>query len=264
MKPWAVALLLISASPAVAQQKQDDPLKEMQYGQRVELILRSGFGVLGKLIPFTDPATGDEIPLAQAKTILLDMSLEYPDMGGSKDPLSGKFLPNLVGFERLQVKSSRRLPSLTPEEVLARERAREDAYARILAEEAGRRRREQEVEEARKSEIEERRKKKKMEEAKSSVEGKLKQEVERFVQARGIYEKFPPPEWGPERLKTINGKPVLGQKPTPEETEFLDNYGEWIWYQGKLQEEKQKTEGSAEEPKKEEPKPEEPKKEEPQ
>ncbi len=261
MKASVLAILLAAASPAFSQDKKDDPFKDCQYGQRVELTLRSGFGVFGKLTPYKKDPMNDEsdVPLAVTKTILLDMSLEYPELGGSKDPISGKFVANIVGLERAQVKAVRILPNLSEEEVKARLQARDDALGRILAEDAHRRKLEADIEDQRRKEAEERAKKKRADEAKT-LEGQLKQQAERIAKARALYEKFPPEAWGSDKLKEIKNKSVLGQIPTPEESEFIENIELWMFYKAYLENQDKK-----EPPKdlpKDEPKKEEPKKEE--
>jgi len=239
MKPIMTAAVLAAlAAPAVAQEK--DPFKDFQYGHRVEIILRSGFGVLGKLHPYTEaPANnefvGKRVELAKTKTILLDMSLEYPEMGGRLDEVTRQIEPHLMGFERNQVKSVRRLPDMTPEEVKARMKAREEALARILAEESNRRQAEQELEAERKKEQAERDKKRRAEEFKDA-EGKLKQAAEKLQRAREAYEKYPPPDWSPEKLTLIiKQKSLLKQQLSPEEQGFQDALEDWLFYKNHLE-----------------------------
>ncbi len=253
MKAWSAAIVLAMASPAMAQTKED-PLKDSLYGHRVEIMLRSGFGVLGQIVTDTEGSIVKEQDLAKARTILLDMSLEYPELGGRKAIESGgKFIPNIVGFERNQIKSVRRLPDMSPEDVKAREAQREEAYARILAEEASRRKMEAEIESARKKEIEDRLKKKREEEGKTEA-GKMQVLAERVQKAAAIYEKYGAS--APDTLKAIEGKNLRKQPLSDEDKQLLKDFPEWAWYKANYVDEKPK------EPPKEEPKKEEEKKEE--
>ena len=43
-----------------------------------------------------------------------------------------------------------------------------------------------------------------------------------------VFRRFPPPEWGPEKIKEIQGR-TLRKQPIPiEEREFLERYDEWV------------------------------------
>jgi hypothetical protein len=255
MKPAAVAAILaVLAAPAFAQQKRDDPLKESAYGHRVEIMLTSGFGLLGKIIQ--SPYQGDETDLSKARQLFLDMSLEYPEMGGRRDPISGKIEPNLFGFDRKMVKSVRRLPDLTAEEVAQREKLREEALARLLVEEANRRKAEAEAEAARRKETEDATRKKRAEDAKTT-EGQLRQAAERLEKGREAYEKYPPSEWGPERLKAIQQKNITRVPMSVEEKGFIDSLDDWMYYDTYLKNKdlpKPPPTGETKEPPKESPK----------
>ena len=102
---------------------QEDPLKGIRMGDRVELTLRSGFAVRGKLVQSglnddgavvlsADPA----VDLAKLGRFTLDVSLENPELPGGE-----------MGVERVNIQSARKLKELTIEEARAMEKLRQAA-----------------------------------------------------------------------------------------------------------------------------------------
>lgn len=240
MKAIALMTGLLLAGSAWAQDAAQDPLKEYKLGDRVELTLKSNFAIQGKLIS----TTADLTELEKMTVITLDISTEYASLSGH------------MGVERHQIKSVRRLPRLSPAELEARDKARQQALKRLALEDSVKRKRlaEQELEdEALKAEEEKRGKEKERE----GVAGELKAQAEMLEKGAALYAKFPPPEWGAEKLKEISNKSITKVPVLPDETEFVAGYDLWLGYKMHMDKKtlEDKTKSATEEPKKTEPAP---------
>ncbi|MBI4565505.1 MAG: hypothetical protein HY716_12495 [Planctomycetes bacterium] len=232
------------------QDTRPDPLKDLRVGDRVEISLISGYGFIGRILP-EDPrfpsAKRDErireltdeekaAAVQGMKVIYLDVSEEFAGLKSGR-----------LGVSRALIRSARKLPGLTPAELEARAKAREQALIRMAEEDAARRSlmAEAELEEAKEREDAERRKKER--EAKEVVGGLN----EMLQKGKALFEKFPPSAgWGPEKIKELQNKTILRIFPTEEEIDFMNNYESWLQYklyteQQALKEE-QKKEGPAE------------------
>lgn len=210
MRGLATLSLVLAAAPAFAQ--ATDPLKDMKYGDRVDITLRSGFNIIGILTP----ASPDDRDLSKSRIVILDLSLEFPELVGRKLE-SGGFSKNLFGFHRHQIKTARKLRELSAEEVAAREKQREAELGRVLAEEAKRRK---DVAEREAKEREEAEKRAKEERAKNKLTA-LDAAKKEYVEAKALADRFSLPEWGPDRLKLIQQKIMNKTTPLPQEQEFV-------------------------------------------
>lgn len=239
MRTYSLLFVLAFAGPAAAQDPPRDPLKDLKLGDRVEINLKTGFSIQGKLIAI-DPKVTE---LEKMQVITLDISWEYPELKGH------------VGVERIHIKSSRKLPVLTPDELAARDKARQEALKKMETEDTARRarmaEREMEIEKTRR-EAEKREKAEKM----KGVGAELEAKAEMMKKGAELFAKFPPEGgWGPDRAKQIAQKTITNVPATPDEREFIANIALWLQYRSYLEEKKLKgkEEEAVEEPKKEPP-----------
>ncbi len=102
---FLAAALVLSASVRAAAQEKDDVFKGkgVKMGDRVELTLRSGFAIRGKLVQVGIDDTGrvvttadPAVDLAALDEIIIDMTMEYPDISG------------VMGVERVQIREVRK------------------------------------------------------------------------------------------------------------------------------------------------------------
>jgi len=243
MKPLAVLLTLAFVPAASAQDAPRDPFKDFKVGDRIQISLRSGFVLQGQILS-SDPKV---TTLEKMQTIILDVQWEYPELKGH------------IGVERIHVKSVKRLPILSKEELAERDKARQAALKRMDAEDMARRsrlaEREIEIENARR----EAEKKEKLEKSKG-LGADLEAKAELLKKGAALHEKFPPSAgWGPEKLKEISMKTITKVPATNDEREFAENIATWLEYKKYLEDEAMKTkekeavEGPKPEVKKEEP-----------
>ena len=123
MKALVAVLFAAVSTTALAQDPPRDPLKDFKVGDRVELVLVTGFSVQGQIIA-RDPKISE---LPKMTVITLDIGWEYPELKGH------------VGVERIHIKTAKKLPILTPDDLAARDKARAEALKKMEAEDQGRR-----------------------------------------------------------------------------------------------------------------------------
>jgi hypothetical protein len=222
MKSLVVLLFLAVAGTAAAQEPARDPLKDFKVGDRIELILRNGFSIMGEIIAVDPKAT----ELEKMKVITLDVGWEYPELKGH------------VGVERIHVKAAKKLPHLGDKEVQAREKARQDALKRMEGEDNARRARIA----ARDLELEEERKAAEAKDQAEKMKGlgaDLEAKAAMLKKGAELYAKFPESAgWGPEKLKAIGLKTITQVPASADEREFLANYETWQKYKTYLEEQK--------------------------
>ncbi|HZN61849.1 MAG TPA: hypothetical protein VFC90_05540 [Planctomycetota bacterium] len=226
MKSLVALLFLAVAGPAAAQAQDPprDPLKDFKIGDRIELILRNGFSIMGEIIA-VDPKTTD---VTKMKVITLDVGWEYPELKGH------------IGVERIHVKAARRLPHLGDKEVKAREKARQDALKRMEAEDNSRRA----LIAARDLEAEEERKAAEKKEQAEKLKGlgkDLEAKAEMLKKGAELHAKYPESAgWGVEKMKAIGMKTITQVPATTDERDFMQNYETWVKYKAYLEEQKTK------------------------
>lgn len=165
-------------------------------------------------------ATAPQAPMAvdyvQERALTLDLSWEYPGLNGT------------FTIPKDQIRAIRKLQALDPK-ILAeleqeKKRLREDLERQnrerqALNEEYDRQAAKAAEEAARLS----------REKQEGAEEGeRLLREAERLKKALEIYRRFPPPEWGPQKLEEIRGRAVRKQPLSPEDQEFLQNIELWL------------------------------------
>jgi len=226
MKSLVALLFLAVAGPAAAQAQDPprDPLKDFKIGDRIELILRNGFSIMGEIIA-VDPKTTD---VTKMKVITLDVGWEYPELKGH------------IGVERIHVKAARRLPHLGDKEVKAREKARQDALKRMEAEDNSRRA----LIAARDLEAEEERKAAEKKEQAEKLKGlgkDLEAKAEMLKKGAELHARFPESAgWGPDKMNQIVLKTRTQVPANADEAEFAKNIEVWMQYKAYLAELKTK------------------------
>jgi hypothetical protein len=218
----ALSCLLILAFPALAaaQEGPRDPLKDIKIGDRVQVELRTGFSIQGQIIS-TDPKI---TAVEKMPVITLDVKWEYPELKG------------YVGIERIHIKSVTKLPRLDAKELEARDKAREEALKKMMAEDSARRARMAETElegERAKKEAEKKEKGEKL----KGVGAELEAKAEMLKKGAELYAKYPPSDgWGPEKAKEIAQKTITKVPATEAERDFISNMDVWLQYQNYLKE----------------------------
>ena len=247
---------------------QEDVYKKLALGDRVQVTFRSGATVIGNLVPppsrgpikptvqkaasgGTTPASVKIAPPApvpavsidysKEASLTLDLSWEYPGLNGTMTLLKDQ-IKAIQKLEKLDAAMRHRVEE---EREKIRKQVEADDAERKAAEEA---RDQAAVDAAKKAEAEE-----KATAAASSEGEKVVQAAEELSKGLELLAKFPPPEWGPEKLKEFQGKSVRRQILTPDEREFLEGFEQWL--KAKTWKENQKSESSTEEKKTEEKKP---------
>lgn len=159
---------------------------------------------------------GQAVDYTKESALTLDLSWEYPGLSG------------YITIPKDQIKSVRKLQKLDKETRDKLDELRKQI--KIELEEANRARKaENEAREKAAAEAAARAEKEAQAAAGATNEGeKLVKEAEELKKALAIYAKFPPPEWGEERLKQIAAKSVARIQPTAEEKEFQENIGLWL------------------------------------
>ncbi|MHC4606012.1 MAG: hypothetical protein ACYTAF_03660 [Planctomycetota bacterium] len=254
----ALTALLLAACTAAAQEGYD----KVKVGDRIDIILKNG-NSLGGLVKLParltikehlDVKTPEAFDLSKETDITLDLSAFNPALGSGAR----------ITLHRSAIASIRILDPLTPAEKKRLKEALEREKERIQRDEDDRRAREVK----RNEEIEKAAAARKELDDKAEESANTEEEKARLKKALAVYQKFPPPAWGPERQKEIARKNFLHLPVTLDELEFQENIDLWYeahqFYQKTQKEidesEKKKTEeAEKEETKKEEKK--EPKKE---
>jgi hypothetical protein len=222
---------------AAADETPDEVYKRLAPGDRIEVTFLSGNTFTGKLLGFpreSELGDGGQDYL-KAKTFTIDVSLEYPGLDGT------------MTIAKTQIRRVRKLQQLTPEQVkrLEEEKKRiEEAKKNPpkpppkpapppapaeTAEKPGGTPKPEEAEKEKPLTPEE--------EAKKREEmAKYKEEL--LKKGKVAYEKFPPPDWGPDREKAIRLKLSRRQALNAVEVEFFQHFPAWDTYRRSLEEKK--------------------------
>ncbi len=209
-----IGTLALAGFLAAGQETPDEVYKRLALGDRVEITLRSGATLTGKLVAPAreagEPAAG-ALDFTKEKALSLDMSIEYPGLSGT------------MTVRKDQIKSLRKVQNLTPDQV------------RKLEEE--------------KRKIEEDRKAPKPPPAapppaeaekpkpspKPSAEDEAKKKEDQLKKGAALYAKFPPSDWGPDRNAGIRLKLARSQALTPQEREFHEGFPLWDMHRQTLE-----------------------------
>lgn len=183
-------------------------------------------------------ATAPEAPAAvdymRERAVTLDLGWEYPGLNGT------------ITIPKDQILAIRKLQALDP-----KIRAELEQEKKRLQEDIERQNRERQAlneeydRQAAKAAEEAARLAREKQEGADEGERVLK-EAERLKKALEIYRRFPPPEWGPQKLEEIRGRAVRKQPLSPDDQEFLQNID--LWLEAKSHHEKKKGETRPSEP----------------
>ncbi len=205
--------------------QQEDPIK---MGDRVEITLKSGFAVRGRLVQTTIGDDGraaftadPNVDLAKLTILLLDLSWDHPELSGE------------MGVERVNIQSMRKLRQLTPAEARELEKRRQEALARAQKEDDARRAAAAREDKARLDELEALAKAKREKDLDRDV-GERKAKADSLARGRAAYEKFPPPQWSADTLKEIEQKRRLRLPVSEEMQEFERTYADRALYESEL------------------------------
>ncbi len=234
--------LLLLAVPAAA---QENPYANLALGDRVQITFRSGNAVTGTLIAVTpDPSVKvEKLDYTKEKALTIDLSWEYPGINGAMTVPKDQ----IVTFQKLQKLDDATLRRLMEEKEKVKQQLERDDEARKKAE--------AERDDAAQKEV----KKAAAEEKNRLSTGKdaasILKNAENMAKGLELVTKFPPEEWGPQKLKDFQAKIVKKLPLTAEEREFLNNYD--LWQMGKRYQDQKKAAEKKEAEKKEEAKTEE-------
>jgi hypothetical protein len=154
------------------------------------------------------------VDYSREKALTIDLSWEYPGLNGT------------ISVPKDQVKAIRKLRALDPKIIkqleeekkkLAQQLKRENEERLTLEED-----RDREAQEAAR---------KREEEGKAGAGNdgdRIIKEGEKLKKALEVYQRFPPPEWGPEKLQEIQARSIRKQPIPLNEREFMVKYDEWL------------------------------------
>jgi hypothetical protein len=176
------------------------------------------------------------VDYVRERSLTIDLSWEYPGLNGT------------ISVPKDQVKAVRKLRALDPKMIKQLEEEKKKIAEQLKRDNEERLNQEAErdreaLEAARKRE----------EEVKGAAGGdadKMIKEGEKLKKALEVFQRFPPPEWGPEKFKELSNKSSLKLPLALNEREFLQAYP--LWTAASEYYEKKKEQKEAE-PKKSEP-----------
>ena len=158
---------------------------------------------------------GSKVDYTKETHITLDMGIEYPGLNGTM---------TLPKRDLKEIRQLQKLDKLT-EDRLREEKAR--IRKDLEAQNDARRKSEQERDEKARTAIEATESEDK---EKAALQNELKaavEKAERIQKGQEFLKKFPPPQWGPEKLKDIANKNLTRLPVTPDERVFAENYDLW-------------------------------------
>ncbi len=212
MKPVLIAFLVLSA----AAWAQEDVYPQLALGHRIQITFRSGATITGQLVAISrDPKEKIEaVDYTKVSELTLDMSWEYTGLTGT------------MSIRKDQIKEIRKLQALDRATLERLQKERESMKKAI--EQAERERRT--AEDARdKVALEAAKKATKDAAAKGGLgEAEEIKQLDKLKLGFELLKKFPPPEWGPQKISEIAAKATRKQPVTPEEQEFAKNIDAWV------------------------------------
>jgi len=198
-------IAFLFALPLALVASDQDDIKKLALGDRVEVTFPSGATLTGKVV--ADPGAKEKVEsvdLGQRKAFTIDVSLEYPGLTGTMTILKS------------QIKAVRRIRNLDAKtlEEIERQRA-------IL-------KKQREEEAAKPKSPAPATEPAAPEPPKAPTDAKAGQKkLEDLKKGQELYAKYPPPAWGPDRNTAIRLKIVRGQIPLPAEQEFHSGFSLW-------------------------------------
>jgi DNA-directed RNA polymerase subunit F len=205
------ALAALLALPA-----QDDVWKDLKLGDRVQVSFRSGSRITGVLVakPGDPKVKVADIDYSKASELTLDVTLEFPGLNGS------------LSVSKKEIKEVRKLEKLDPATLQRLQdelrKVQQAAAADEVARKAAEQRRDQEAQAALESRKDPNTA---ADPGRAAAAGDL--DPDRLKKGLELLARFPPPEWGPERVQDITAKAIRKQPITLHEKEFADNIGLW-------------------------------------
>lgn len=164
----------------------------------------------------TAPRGPDVVDYLQEKSLTLDLSWEYPGLNGT------------LTISKDQIRAVHKLQALDPKTLAELEEEKKRLQAIIQQQDQERLALHEEYErQAAKASEEALRREREGREGEEEGARILK-EAERLKQALEVYRRFPPPEWGPQKLEDIRGRAVRKQPLSPDDQEFLRNIDLWM------------------------------------
>jgi hypothetical protein len=227
-------------------------IEEVPQGSRTELWQAHGISSVPSLV-FKDPASGGQVRASgvQQADRLQDLLEQVRGGEGSKVDYTKETHVTLdMGYEYPGLNGTMTLAKRDIKEIRPLQKLDQVTLQR-LAEEKARIRRELEVQNETRRKAEDARDEKakealeaaeKEEKTKGAVGNELQaavEKAERIQKGREYLKKFPPPEWGPERLKQIANKGLTRIPVTVDERQFSEVYDLWLEAR-KYEEEQQK------------------------
>lgn len=205
-------------------------LKDPSTGGQVRVAGVQSADRLQDLLEQVRGGEGSKVDYTKETHITLDMGFEYPGLNGTMT-LAKRDIKEIRQLQKLDAVTLQRLAD-------EKARVRKDLEAQNEA----RRKYEQERDEKARDAIDASEKEDK---AKAATSNELKAAIEkanRIEKGLEYLKKFPPPEWGSEKLKQIANKGLIRVPVTPDERQFTEVYDSWFEAKQYQEEQKKKKE----------------------
>lgn len=213
----ALALLALLAFPQ--DEKEEDIYATLSLGTRVRVTFHSGNAVIGNLVaPRTrDPndLPVDKIDYTKINELVIDVSWEYPGLNGT------------ITVRKHEIRELRALQKLDPTTQKRLREEKERVMAALAEREANR-----DEGERKKNEMGLRARKAARDAAAAAKSvgtesEEIQRQADRLTEGLAIYARFPPPEWGPEKLQVILAKNIRRVPLSLEERQFMEKIQLW-------------------------------------
>lgn len=193
-----------------------DPWSGMHLGDRVDVTLQDGSHLEGTLSSLPrDPRTlPSSIDFSTAREITLDVSLATPGLHGS------------LTLPKTEIRDVRLLAPLDSAQLKRAREAQEKQDSQSARDEADRKARERSRTEAARREREDLLR----QEVLALVVARLAKEQEDLEKGMELLKRFPPRDWGPERLQQIARRGMAFLPVTPDEVAFADPEVQRLWH----------------------------------
>lgn len=214
MKLTTAILLLL---PAVSAQ-DGDIYRTLSLGDRVQVTFRAGHTLTGTLKAVSpDPKVKiDSLDYTKEKVLTLDISWEYPGLNGT------------ISIPKDQVAVLKKIQKLDDATLRRLAEEKERIKQQLDLDETDRKRAAEAADKAAAAAAKKAASEDKVKSAAGNEASRLIEEAQEMAKGLALLAKFPPPEWGPDRIKAIQKTSVLGIFPTAEETEFMESYEAWL------------------------------------
>jgi hypothetical protein len=152
---------------------------------------------------------------ARDRTLTIDLSWEYPGLNGT------------MTIDKKEIREIRKLQNLDEKTLQALAAEKKKIQAELERQNAELRKANAEREKAALAEIEEKRRREEENLQSTSQEAELRMKLEKMKKYKDILGKFPPSKWNEKKLDEIARKTQSRIPVTPEEREFMANFGLW-------------------------------------